>query len=99
METEFMFFRRVNDSMLVLVISYQSPLGGFSASGGVVLPAEGPLVCPRGASVYRLLLKAGIDINWTTKAGTSLHEAALYGKTEVVRLLLDVSRRAVETTE
>ncbi|XP_056433606.1 caskin-2-like [Gadus chalcogrammus] len=39
--------------------------------------------------VIRLLLKAGIDINWTTKAGTSLHEAALYGKTEVVRLLLD----------
>ncbi|KAI4874857.1 hypothetical protein NFI96_034427 [Prochilodus magdalenae] len=36
-----------------------------------------------------LLLKAGIDINRTTKAGTSLHEAALYGKTEVVKLLLD----------
>lgn len=42
-------------------------------------------------SFPRLLLKAGIDINRTTKAGTSLHEAALYGKTEVVRLLLDVS--------
>lgn len=40
----------------------------------------------------RLLLKAGIDINRATKAGTSLHEAALYGKTEVVRLLLDVSK-------
>ncbi|CAB1312976.1 unnamed protein product, partial [Coregonus sp. 'balchen'] len=39
--------------------------------------------------VLRLLLKAGIDINRATKAGTSLHEAALYGKTEVVRLLLD----------
>lgn len=39
----------------------------------------------------RLLLKAGIDINRATKAGTSLHEASLYGKTEVVRLLLDVS--------
>lgn len=38
----------------------------------------------------RLLLKAGIDMNRATKAGTSLHEAALYGKTEVVRLLLDV---------
>lgn len=41
----------------------------------------------------RLLLKAGIDINRATKAGTSLHEAALYGKTEVVRLLLDVSTK------
>lgn len=41
----------------------------------------------------RLLLKAGIDINRATKAGTSLHEAALYGKTEVVRLLLDVSKQ------
>uniref|UniRef100_A0A3Q2R1N1 CASK interacting protein 2 n=1 Tax=Fundulus heteroclitus TaxID=8078 RepID=A0A3Q2R1N1_FUNHE len=38
---------------------------------------------------FRLLLKAGIDINKTTKSGTALHEAALYGKTEVVRLLLD----------
>ena len=47
--------------------------------------------------VCRLLLKAGIDINWTTKAGTSLHEAALYGKTEVVRLLLDVSQLDRET--
>lgn len=39
----------------------------------------------------RLLLQAGIDINRQTKAGTALHEAALCGKTEVVRLLLDVS--------
>ncbi|KAI9536390.1 hypothetical protein NQZ68_033649 [Dissostichus eleginoides] len=40
-------------------------------------------------ALRRLLLRAGIDINRATKAGTSLHEAALYGKTEVVRLLLD----------
>lgn len=38
----------------------------------------------------RLLLRASIDINKTTKSGTALHEASLYGKTEVVRLLLDV---------
>lgn len=38
-----------------------------------------------------MLLEAGIDLNRVTKAGTCLHEAALYGKTEVVRLLLDVS--------
>ncbi|TRZ02806.1 hypothetical protein DNTS_017688 [Danionella cerebrum] len=31
----------------------------------------------------------GIEINRTTKSGTALHEAALYGKTEVVKLLLD----------
>ncbi|NXN01208.1 CSKI1 protein, partial [Sylvia borin] len=36
-----------------------------------------------------LLLQAGIDINRQTKAGTALHEAALCGKTDVVRLLLD----------
>ncbi|KAG9343045.1 hypothetical protein JZ751_015263 [Albula glossodonta] len=36
-----------------------------------------------------LLIQAGIDINRQTKAGTALHEAALCGKTEVVRLLLD----------
>lgn len=43
-------------------------------------------------NIFRLLLKAGIDINRTTKSGTALHEAALYGKTEVVKLLLDVSK-------
>lgn len=40
---------------------------------------------------HRQLLKAGIEINRQTKTGTALHEAALYGKTEVVRLLLQVS--------
>ncbi|KAL4659111.1 caskin-1-like isoform X1 [Arapaima gigas] len=40
-------------------------------------------------SPCRLLIQAGIDINRQTKAGTALHEAALCGKTEVVRLLLD----------
>ena len=45
----------------------------------------------KGLLCCRLLLKAGIDINKTTKSGTALHEASLYGKTEVVRLLLDVS--------
>lgn len=53
----------------------------------------GWLMCHYGLSfIFRLLLKAGIDINRTTKSGTALHEAALYGKTEVVKLLLDVSR-------
>ncbi|XP_078716977.1 uncharacterized protein LOC144934737 isoform X4 [Lampetra fluviatilis] len=36
-----------------------------------------------------LLLNAGIDINRQTRSGTALHEASLYGKTEVVRLLID----------
>uniref|UniRef100_A0A8I3WG44 Caskin-2 n=1 Tax=Callithrix jacchus TaxID=9483 RepID=A0A8I3WG44_CALJA len=40
--------------------------------------------------VIRQLLRAGIEINRQTKTGTALHEAALYGKTEVVRLLLEV---------
>ena len=41
--------------------------------------------------VARLLYQAGIDINRQTMQGTCLHEAALYGKIEVVKLLLDVS--------
>lgn len=41
-------------------------------------------------TLHRQLLKAGIEINRQTKTGTALHEAALYGKTEVVRLLLEV---------
>lgn len=43
----------------------------------------------RASGLYSL--HAGIDINRQTKSGTALHEAALCGKTEVVRLLLDVS--------
>ena len=46
-----------------------------------------PSLWPNG----RLLIQAGIDINRQTKAGTALHEAALCGKTDVVRLLLEVS--------
>ena len=46
-------------------------------------PVTRPTVC-------RQLLRAGIEINRQTKTGTALHEAALYGKTEVVRLLLEV---------
>jgi len=43
-------------------------------------------------SVYcRLLLEAGIDINRQTLQGTCLHEAAMFGKTEIVALLLSVS--------
>ncbi|XP_053709028.1 caskin-1-like isoform X3 [Synchiropus splendidus] len=37
----------------------------------------------------RLLIQAGIDINRQSESGTALHQAALCGKTEVVRLLLD----------
>ena len=40
---------------------------------------------------YRLLLEAGVDINRQTLQGTCLHEAAMFGKTEVVALLLAVS--------
>ncbi len=70
-----------------------------SSSGGIALcrlsqlllrfRSHWGLVCV--SALFRLLLKAGIDINKTTKSGTALHEASLYGKTEVVRLLLDVS--------
>ena len=40
---------------------------------------------------FRLLLEAGVDINRQTLQGTCLHEAAMFGKTEVVALLLSVS--------
>uniref|UniRef100_A0A3B3XT97 Uncharacterized protein n=1 Tax=Poecilia mexicana TaxID=48701 RepID=A0A3B3XT97_9TELE len=36
--------------------------------------------------VIRLLIQAGIDINRQSECGTALHQAALCGKTEVVRL-------------
>lgn len=36
-----------------------------------------------------VLLKAGFSVNMRTKAGTALHEAALCGKVEVVRTLLE----------
>ena len=40
---------------------------------------------------FRLLIQNGMNINRATLNGTCLHEAALYGKTDVVKLLLDVS--------
>ena len=36
-------------------------------------------------------MDANIDINRQTHQGTALHEAALYGKINAVRLLIDVS--------
>ena len=40
---------------------------------------------------YRMLLEADADLNNVTSNGTCLHEAALYGKTEVVKTLLEVN--------
>jgi ankyrin repeat protein len=39
--------------------------------------------------VVAVLLAAGLDVNVRTAGGTALHEAALCGKVEVVRTLLD----------
>ncbi|XP_041471449.1 ankyrin repeat and SAM domain-containing protein 1A-like [Lytechinus variegatus] len=39
--------------------------------------------------IVKLLLDAGCDINKTTKTGTALHEAAVFGKIDVVRVLLE----------
>lgn len=40
-------------------------------------------------SVVEVLLSAGMDVNIKTSGGTALHEAALCGKLDVVRTLLD----------
>ncbi|RZC35761.1 ankyrin repeat and sterile alpha motif domain-containing protein 1B, partial [Asbolus verrucosus] len=40
-------------------------------------------------AVVEVLLGAGFNVNMRTKSGTALHEAALYGKVEVVRTLLE----------
>lgn len=40
-------------------------------------------------AVVEVLLRAGFNVNMRTKSGTALHEAALYGKVEVVRTLLE----------
>jgi ankyrin repeat protein len=40
-------------------------------------------------AVVAVLLAAGLDVNVRTAGGTALHEAALCGKVEVVRTLLD----------
>lgn len=39
--------------------------------------------------VVEVLLRSGLDANIRTPAGTALHEAALCGKIEVVRTLLE----------
>lgn len=38
-----------------------------------------------------ILVKAGFDVNVRTTQGTALHEAALCGKVDVVKVLLDAS--------
>ncbi|TNM91661.1 hypothetical protein fugu_020041 [Takifugu bimaculatus] len=40
-------------------------------------------------STVQTLLEAGMDVNCVTDNGSALHEAALFGKMDVVRLLLD----------
>nr|XP_015834887.1 PREDICTED: ankyrin repeat and sterile alpha motif domain-containing protein 1B isoform X1 [Tribolium castaneum] len=40
-------------------------------------------------AVVEVLLRAGFSVNMRTKSGTALHEAALCGKVEVVRTLLE----------
>ena len=40
---------------------------------------------------FRLLVEAGAEINQRGPTGTCLHEAALYGKTDVVKYLLEVT--------
>lgn len=39
--------------------------------------------------MVEVLLRAGFDVNVKTPSGTALHEAALCGKLEVVRTLLE----------
>ncbi|KAL0992524.1 hypothetical protein UPYG_G00094480, partial [Umbra pygmaea] len=56
----------------------------------LMAPLPAPTTAKNGhIDIIRLLIQSGIDINRQTKAGTALHEAALCGKTEAVRLLLD----------
>lgn len=45
------------------------------------------VICSR--AVVEVLLRAGFNVNMRTKSGTALHEAALCGKVEVVRTLLE----------
>lgn len=59
-------------------------------------PAPPPVI---PSAHHRQLLRAGIEINRQTKTGTALHEAALYGKTEVVRLLLEVGVEPLSCAE
>lgn len=44
---------------------------------------------PHSRPVVEALLGAGFDVNIRTPAGTALHEAAICGKVEVCRTLLD----------
>lgn len=64
--------------------------GSLSRALSSRLPLLPPPPRDSPSGLRRQLLRAGIEINRQTKAGTALHEAALYGKTEVVRLLLEV---------
>lgn len=45
--------------------------------------------------ILRLLVEAGADINQRGPTGSCLHEAALYGKTDVVKYLVEVLTVAI----
>uniref|UniRef100_A0A8C6KSX4 Ankyrin repeat and sterile alpha motif domain containing 1B n=1 Tax=Nothobranchius furzeri TaxID=105023 RepID=A0A8C6KSX4_NOTFU len=44
-------------------------------------------------TTIQTLLEAGMDVNCVTENGSALHEAALFGKMDVVRLLLDSDKK------
>lgn len=65
-------------------------LAPISAQHHTIETREGrkdKLVLRRG--VVEVLLASGLEVNVRTCSGTALHEAALCGKTEVVKTLLD----------
>ncbi|XP_066998734.2 ankyrin repeat and SAM domain-containing protein 1A [Anabrus simplex] len=71
-----------------LIQPYSSRVAGGS---GTLFPHTPLHLASRNGhkAVVAVLLAAGLDVNVRTAGGTALHEAALCGKVEVVRTLLD----------
>ena len=66
-------------------------VGKYTAYGGMLYTHTPLHLASRNGhnEVVVTLLRVGMDINIRTSRGTALHEAALCGKVEVVRTLLE----------
>lgn len=79
------------ETVSLLLETHPEMVGKFTAYGSMVYLHTPLHLASRNGhkAVVAELIKVGIDINVRTARGTALHEAALCGKVEVVKLLLD----------
>ena len=79
------------ETVRLLLETHPEMVGKYTAYGGMLYTHTPLHLASRNGhrEVVQELLRVGMDINVRTSRGTALHEAALCGKVEVVRSLLE----------